>query len=81
MSDRYYYTPQLPAFAAPTGGGHVTPSFGQGIPGSLPQKCPPKIAAKLTEFKESPHVPVSLKGVHSYFIYVAGEEKSLANFH
>src|SRR5215472_911448 len=80
MSDTYYSTPPLPAFAAPTGGGQVTPSFGQGIPHSLPQKCPPKIAAELTEFKESPHVSVSLKEGNSYFIYVPGEIKKPGNF-
>jgi len=34
-----------------------------------------KIASKLSEFKESPNVSVSLKEVHSYFIYVLGEVK------
>jgi len=80
MSDTYYSTPPLPAFAPPTGG-QLTQSFGQGIPDSLPQECPPKIAAKLTEFKESSKVSVSLKEVKSYFISVPGEVKSLANFH
>lgn len=32
-----------------------------------------KIAARLTEFKESPNVSVSIKEVNSYFIYVLGE--------
>jgi len=80
MSDTYYSTPPLPAFAAPTGGGQVTPSFGQGIPDSLPQKCPPKIAAELTEFKESLDVSVCLKDVKSYFIYVPGGVKKPGKF-
>ena len=73
MSDRYYYSPQLPAFAAPTGGGQVPPSFVPGIPDSLPQKGPPTIAARLPEFKERPTVSVSLKEGNSYFLSVPGE--------
>src|SRR5215831_1803329 len=80
MSDTYSSTPPLPAFAAPTGGGQVTESFGQGVPEPLPQKCPKKIAATLTEFKESPKVSVNLKEVHSYFIDVPGEVKKPGKF-
>ena len=79
MSDTNYSTSPLPAFAPPTGG-QVTQSFGQGIPDSMPQKCPPKIAAKLTEFKEGPNVSVSLKEVNSYFIFVPGEVKKPGKF-
>ena len=79
MSDTEYSTLPLPAFTPPTGG-QVTPSFGQGIPDSLPQKCPQQIGAKLTEFKESPNVSVSLKEGNSYFIYVPGEIKEPGNF-
>ena len=79
MSDMYYYTPALPAFAAPIGGGQVPPSLGQGIPDSLPQKGPPKIAAKLPEFKERPNVSVSLKEGNSFF-YVHGEVNKPGKF-
>jgi len=80
MSQTYYSTPPLPAFAAPTGGGQVTPSFGEGVPDPLPQKCSPKIAATLTEFKENPKASVSLEEIHSYFIYVPGEVKKPGKF-
>ena len=44
------------------------------------RSVPKKIAATLTEFKESPKVSVNLKEVHSYFIDVPGEVKKPGKF-